>query len=249
MARMAILVALATVGATAFGGLLALRSRDTMHLLLGLSGGLLLGLVAFDLIPEIMDLGAGTIGRVPAVMVLFVVGFMVLHTAEGWSGAHEPAESEYESNHEHRHGITTGAVGAIGMAVHVFLDGVGVGVAFRVSTALGVAVAIAVVGHAFTDGLNTVALLVDHGSWRSASILLLGVDALARVGGAALGTYLTLSDHLLAGYLSLFAGMLVYLATSHILPEAHSNHPSRWTYLATVGGLIAMWTLVSLSQG
>ena len=48
----AIGLAALTVIATTFGGLTALRSRDRFHLVLGLSAGLLLGLVAFDLIPE-----------------------------------------------------------------------------------------------------------------------------------------------------------------------------------------------------
>ena len=74
---------------------------------------------------------------------------------------------------------------------------------------------------------------------------LLAVDGVARVGGAALGTYVTVSEHLLAGYLSVFAGMLIYLATSHILPEAHSTHPSRWTLGATVAGVAGMYAIIS----
>ena len=49
----AIVLAALTALATSLGGLLALRSRDRFHLVLGLSAGLLLGLVAFDLLPEI----------------------------------------------------------------------------------------------------------------------------------------------------------------------------------------------------
>ena len=241
---MAIWIALLSVSATALGGLLALRSRDSMHLLLGLSGGLLLGLVAFDLLPEVFRIGSGSIGQVPLSMVLFVAGFLALHITEGWSGAHEPLESEYESAHEHAH-EAAGLIGAAAMVVHVLLDGIAVGLAFRVSNALGAAVAIAVLSHAFTDGLNTVALLVRSGNWRRSSILLLVADGVARVGGAALGTYASISDHVLAAYLSLFAGMVVYLATSHILPEAHSTHPSRWTLLATMTGVIAMFVIVN----
>ena len=55
---MAVLVALSTVLATFLGGYLALRSRNRIHLVLGLSAGLLLGLVAFDLIPEVFDLSS-----------------------------------------------------------------------------------------------------------------------------------------------------------------------------------------------
>ena len=46
--------------------------------------------------------------------------------------------------------------------------------------------------------------------------------------------------------LAAFAGALVYLATSHILPEAHSTHPSRVTLLATTFGVVAMAAIVQL---
>lgn len=243
---MAVLIALITVGSTALGGVLALRSRDSMHLLLGLSGGLLLGLVSFDLLPEVFDLNTSHFGSVPSVMVFFVLGFLLLHIIEGFSGAHEPAESEYTVHHEHSHGVTTGIIGASAMVVHVFLDGVALGLSFHVSQALGFAVAIAVISHAFTDGLNTVALLMNSGNWKKSSIYLLGLDGLARVSGAAAGTYLAISNQFLAGYLALFAGMLIYLSTSHILPEAHSTHPSRLTLLMTALGVVTMYVIINL---
>lgn len=244
---MAILLATITVCATALGGTLALRSKDSMHLLLGLSGGLLLGLASFDLIPEVFELNTATLGKVPTVMVLLVLGFLSLHILERVSGAHEPAESDYAHDHEHTHNLSAGLVGASAMVVHVFLDGVALGLAFQVSNALGVAVAIAVVVHAFTDGLNTVALLVNSGNWKRKSAYLLAVDGIARLSGAALGTYIAISDVLLGSYLALFAGMLIYLATSHILPEAHSKHPSRLTLLSTVLGVVLMFTIVNFT--
>lgn len=241
---MAVLISLLTVIATALGGTLALRSKDHMHLLLGLSGGLLLGLAAFDLIPEVFTINTTHLGNVPVVMVFLVAGFLILHIIERFSGAHEPAESDYGHDHEHSHGVA-GAVGASAMVVHVFLDGVAVGLAFQVSKALGIAVAIAVIAHAFTDGLNTVALLINLGNWKRTSIALIAIDGLARVSGALLGTYLTISDNFLGAYLALFAGMVIYLSTSHILPEAHSNHPSRLTLLSTVVGVVAMFLIVN----
>ena len=71
------------------------------------------------------------------------------------------------------------------------------------------------------------------------------MDAIARICGAALGTYVTISDPVLAIYLAVFSGFLIYLATSHILPEAHSRHPSRLTMLATILGVIIMWLVVA----
>ncbi len=247
LALMAILITLITVLATALGGFLALRSRDRMHLLLGLSAGLLFGLVAFDLIPEVLELNTHRLAGIPTPMVAFVVGFLALHMMERFFGSHEPADSDYGDDHSHTR-LSTGVIGAGAMVIHVFLDGVGVGLAFQVSNSVGFAVAIAVISHAFTDGLNTVMLLIRSGRWRTKAIALLALDGVARLLGATIGTYLTLSEPLLGIYLALFAGFLVYLSTSHVLPEAHSNHPSRWTLLATLLGVVVMFGIVSVGE-
>ena len=102
----------------------------------------------------------------------------------------------------------------------------------------------ALLAHAFSDGLNTVSLLIKSGKWTRSSLALLGVDAVMRISGAALGSMVVLSDSSVGIYLAVFSGFVIYLATSHILPEAHSRHPSRLTMLATVIGVLAMWLIV-----
>ena len=241
--NIAIILAATTALATTAGGYLAIKAKDRLHLVLGLSAGLLLGLVAFDLLPEVFELGTQEILNAPAVSVALVAGFLLLHFYEQLFGSHEPAESDYGHDHEH-HNIA-GTLGAVAMGGHVFLDGIGLGVAFKVSNSLGFAVFLAIMVHAFSDGLNTVSLMVKSGHWTSRSYALLGVDAVARIGGATFGTYLALSDSLMSIYLALFSGFLIYLATSHILPEAHSRHSSRWTFGATIVGVIAMWAIVA----
>jgi ZIP family zinc transporter len=239
-----IALAATTVLATFLGGMLALRAKDRFHLVLGLSAGLLLGLVGFDLLPEIFEMNTDNIIGVRTISVALIAGFLSLHFIEQFAGSHEPAESDY--GHEHTHSVEiAGTVGAIAMAGHIFLDGVALALAFKVSNALGFAVFIAMLVHAFSDGLNTVALLVKTGQWRSRGKYLLGVDALARIGGAAIGSALTISDSNLAIYLAVFSGIVIYLATSHILPEAHSKHPSKVTMLATLAGVVIMWAVVS----
>ena len=241
--NLAIVFAAITVIATTLGGYIALRASDRFHLVLGLSAGLLLGLVGFDLLPEVFEMNHNTFLGVPAVSVALLAGFLALHIVEGVFGSHEPAESDYGHDHEH-HNIA-GAIGALAMGGHVFLDGIGLGVAFQIDKKLGFAVFLAVLVHAFSDGLNTVSLMVKSGHWTSRSYALLGVDAIARIGGATFGTYLALSDSLMSIYLALFSGFLIYLATSHILPEAHSRHSSRWTFGATFVGVVAMGAIVA----
>ncbi len=242
--NIAIALAAATAIATFAGGTLAIKSKDRLHLVLGLSAGLLLGLVAFDLLPEVFELGSSEFLHAPATSIALVAGFLLLHFFEQLSGSHEPAESDYGHDHKHSANVT-GVFGAVAMGGHVFLDGLALGVAFKVSSELGIAVFIALLVHAFSDGLNTVSFLIKNGKWGKKGMWLLVVDAVARISGAALGASLAISNDLIAIYLAGFAGIVIYLATAHILPEAHSQHSSRWTMVSTIAGVAIMWALVS----
>ncbi|MFM8212487.1 MAG: ZIP family metal transporter [Actinomycetes bacterium] len=237
-----ILLAAITVVATFLGGLLALKGKDRLHLVLGLSAGLLLGLVAFDLLPEIFEMNTNSFAGVQVVSLSLVIGFLAVHFLEKTFGSHEATESEFSG---HKHPINfAGGLGALGMAGHVFLDGVALGIAFQVSTALGITVFIALLAHAFSDGLNTVSLLIKSGKWSRSGFALLSVDAVMRIGGAIVGSALAISEASIGIYLAAFSGIIIYLATSHILPEAHSKHPSKLTMLSTVIGVIAMWLII-----
>lgn len=242
--NLAILLAAATAVATAAGGFLALRAKDRLHLVLGLAAGLLLGLVAFDLLPEVFEMSSSEFLGAPAVSVALVAGFLLLHIYERFFGSHEPAESDYGHDHKHSANVA-GGLGALAMGGHVFLDGLALGVAFSIDDKLGIAVFVALLVHAFSDGLNTVSLLVKSGKWTRKGIWLLGVDSVARISGAVIGSNLALSEDFTALYLAAFSGILIYLATSHILPEAHARHASRWTLVSTVAGVAIMWALVS----
>ena len=240
---MALILALCTVVSTTLGGIVALRARDRMHLVLGASAGVLLGLVAFDLLPEVFRLG-GVPEGVPAFMVAFVIGFLVLHVVERAAGVHEPADSEYG---EHHHQHMSGTLGAAGLIGHSFLDGLGIGLAFQVSSTVGWAVAIAVLAHDFADGLNTVTLMRRAGHDRRSARIALGLDALAPVAGVLVARLVAPPDSVLALYLGAFAGLLTYLATADILPEAHAHHPSRLTLVMTLAGVGFMYVVASFA--
>jgi ZIP family zinc transporter len=239
-----IILAAVTAIATALGGLLALKAKDRLHLVLGLAAGLLLGLVTFDLLPEVFEMGSGEVFGAPAVSVAIIFGFLTLHIYEKFFGTHEPADSDYGHEHSHSSNVA-GSFGALAMGGHVFLDGLALGIAFSIDSALGVAVFVALLVHAFSDGLNTVAFLVKNSKWSRKAIWLLALDSIARISGATLGTTLILSENVTAIYLAVFSGIIIYLATSHILPEAHASHSSRWTLVATIAGVLIMWGLVS----
>lgn len=214
------------------GGLTGLRNRDKLHRFLGLTAGVLLGVVAFDLLPEIFDGLMRNKGDATWPMLALVGGFLLFHILEKSILIHHSQESDYPVHHHPDVGVAS----ALALIGHSLLDGVGIGLGFQAGTEVGVTVAIAVIAHDFTDGLNTVNLLLlnRHQPRRAVTFLLL--DALAPLVGAASTLFYTLPEQWLPIYLGFFAGFLLYIGASEILPEAHSRHSSYATIALTVLG-------------
>jgi len=214
-----VVLAGAAVASTLGGGALALRFRDRLHYLLGFTAGVLLGVVAFDLLPEIFSLSRENAFDPSAAMVALVVGFLLFHSLEKFVLVH-PAQENHYSHHHHPHvGLASAAV----LAAHSCMDGVAIGIGWQVSPMVGLTVALAVIAHDFSDGLNTVSLMLRHRNSTRRAIAMLVVDALAPLLGVLLTLAFTIPPFQLMVYLGFFAGFLLYIGVSDILPEAHSR--------------------------
>ncbi|MFC5667893.1 ZIP family metal transporter [Kitasatospora misakiensis] len=263
----AILVAAGAFLMTLIGGWVAQRTGDRRHLVLGFAAGLMLGVVAFDLLPEALDQAPEEVHGVPQALLMFAAGFLTIHIIERAVAIHRGHEEEYAEHthgqrpaHGHAHGHAhggpqrgvnghqgVGLTAALALVGHSLMDGFAIGAAFQAGTTVGTVVAIAVVAHDFADGFNTYTITRLYGNNKRRALALLVADALAPVTGAAITLLFTISEHLLGLYLGFFAGFLLYLATSDILPEAHSPHPSRTTLLCTLGGVGFMWLVIGFA--
>ncbi|GAA3006642.1 ZIP family metal transporter [Kitasatospora sp. NPDC006786] len=251
----AVLVAAAAFLMTLVGGFVAQRTRDRRHLVLGFAAGLMLGVVAFDLLPEAIHQAPNELHGVPQALLMFAAGFLTIHVIERAVAIHRGHEGEYAAHsHGHQHGHTrsvghqgVGMTAALALVGHSVMDGFAIGAAFQAGTTVGTVVAIAVVAHDFADGFNTYTITRLYGNNRRRALTLLAADALAPVSGAAITLAFTIPAHLLGLYLGFFSGFLLYLATSDILPEAHSPHPSRTTLLCTVAGVGFMWLVIGFA--
>jgi ZIP family zinc transporter len=250
---MPVLIAACAFAMTLVGGLVAQHIGDRRHLVLGLAAGLMLGVVGFDLLPEALENQPRHVFGVPTALLMFVAGFLALHVVERAVAIHRAHEGEYAS-HTHGHGHGPDSVKGVGLAAasalvgHSVMDGFAIGAAFQAGDTVGIVVAIAVISHDFADGFNTYTITRLYGNGRRRAQLLLGADALAPVVGAAVTLAFTIPTGVLGAYLGFFAGFLLYLATSDILPEAHSPHPSKTTLICTVAGTAVMWLVIGLAD-
>jgi zinc and cadmium transporter len=234
-----IILAATTFVSTFAGGMFALRNRDRLHRILGFTAGILIGVVAFDLLPEIYSLVRDNHASDRYAMVALVCGFLAFHIIEKSILIHHSQEDEYGSHHHPQVGV----ISALALAAHSFFDGLAIGLGFQASNTIGVAVAIAVIAHDFSDGINTVSMMLINKNNRRRTLQLLLVDALAPVLGAVSTLFFTVSEGALVIYLGFFAGFLLYIGASEILPEAHSKHSSYRTIVLTVLGAAVMFAI------
>ncbi len=237
---MAFTFIIATFIATLVGGLIGLRYKDKLHLLLGFTAGVLLAVVALEILPEIFEIVSEMGVDIKIPMFALIIGFLVFHIGEKLLLIHHSHEDHYG---EHSHPVV-GKFSALALAGHSFVDGLAIGLGFQVSAAAGVAVAIAVLAHDFTDGLNTVSVLLRHNNSQKNAIRFLILVAVAPVLGGLLGLFITLPPIALLAYLGAFAGFLLYIGASDILPEAHSRDSSLKTVFATILGVFFV-TIIS----
>lgn len=221
---MQLLLSFATFISTLGGGYFALKNKDKLHYIMSFTAGVLIAVCFFDIMPEIFEITkAGNLDPTPS-LIAVVVGFLAIHILEKLAIIHTAHEDEY-ATHSHRH-PHVGMISASGLSFHSFLDGIGIGLGFHVSPHVGFLIAIAVIAHDFSDGLNTVTLMLTNKNTTKKALVFLVIDALAPVVGV-LSTYLfTIPDGTLRIYLGFFAGFLLYIGASDLLPEAHNQHSS-----------------------
>ncbi len=234
-----ILLSAATFLSTLFGGLFSIRNKEKLHRIMGFTAGVLMGVVFFDIFPEIIRLINENGFNTTHAMIAIACGFLVFHILEKTILIHHSHEDEY-ADHKHPH---IGVASALALAGHSFMDGVGIGLGFQISQSVGLLIAIAVIAHDFTDGMNTIGLmLINKNAMKKAKWFLL-LDAITPILGVVSTLFFHVPEGFLILYLGFFAGFLLYIGSSDILPEAHSKHSSFKTISLTIAGMALIFII------
>jgi ZIP family zinc transporter len=222
-----------TVLSTLAGGFTALRFHRDLQTLIALTGGIVVAVALFDVLPEAME----AVGDPRRVAALVGAGFLAFFLAERALVLHHRDEPELAQAHGQ-----VGALGAAGLSLHSFVDGLGIGFAFNLSTSTGLLVFLAVISHDFADGLNTVGFILRQSDDRRRAKRWLTIDAAAPLAGAIVGTLVAVSESTLGHLLAVYAGFFLFMGATDLLPEAH-EHPSGRRVALTVAGFVAVFAI------
>jgi len=242
---MIILISIGALVFTLLGGVFALRFKDKLHLILGFSAGAIIGVAFFDLLPEAIELGSKNY-EISFITAITALGFVVYTILDRFVFFHSHGRDEHNKDNIQQeemgqHVSKRGILGAGSLSIHSFLDGAAIGLAFQVSAAVGTIVAIAVLVHDFSDGINTVNLILKNSGTRAQAFKWLLVDAIAPVLGVISTLFFSVPESALGIILAVFAGFFLYIGASDLLPESHHSHPTAWTTFATVLGIAVLY--------
>src|SRR5919201_6734644 len=126
VAWVAIPLAGLTVLSTLAGGLVALRLRRELVTLIALTGGIFVAVALFDVLPE----AHRSLGDPRDTLAVVGGGFLLFFLAERLLVLHHRDEPEQARAH-----ARVGALGAAGLSIHSFIDGLGIGFAFHLNAA------------------------------------------------------------------------------------------------------------------
>jgi ZIP family zinc transporter len=231
-----------TFFSTMVGGIFTLRKAVlNIKPFFAFAAGALIGICFFDLLPESVSISVDNGIELNWLMVVIVVAFLFFHLLDRFLILHAMGEGHAD------HGLrTSGKIKASGLSIHSFLDGVAIGAAFHVGFQLGLVVALAVVFHDFSDGLNTVTVMMRSGSSRRAAFGWLLLDSITPLVGATITYLIPIPIYLVGFMLSFFVGEFLYLGAADLLPEAHREGSSAKLVLATIGGVLAIFATTQI---
>ncbi len=235
-----ILLATITCFSTLIGGIVAARRRLRIQTLGALAAGILITTSLVDILPQTFNLANSANVLLENVMILTVVGFLFLYIISRMVSRHVFNKSGEYVEVKHPLG---GVFATSELSVHSFIDGLAIGFGLEADFHVGIIIALAVICHDFTDGLSTVAVMLNSGNSLRNSLKMLLLDAVAPVLGAVATLFFQLPTYYLVILLPFFAGGFLYLGASDLLPQAHENNPPAKTVIMCTIGCILIFIL------
>ncbi|AXY74179.1 hypothetical protein D3H65_09415 [Paraflavitalea soli] len=218
--------------ATFLGGLIAFYYKDNHGLITAFSAGLVTGVFFFDLLPEALSLAADHYSNM-FVMTIVALGFVAYLVFDRLAWLHTTKKATATP--------LRASLAAGSFSLHGLFDGLAVGMAFHISRYVGLLLGLAIIIHAISDGLNTVAVVIQKRGLRKTSLIWLLVNSMMPLAGLAVSFFYHPAQERLALLIALFAGFFLYLGASDLLPESQHTHPSWLNTAVTILGMAIMF--------
>lgn len=220
---------IAGIFGTGLGGILSavlpIKNSRGMAALLEFSGGIMLAIVCFDLLPE-----AFALASMPFVLIAFSAGVATLVLFEEWMSKVRPNDK----------GLSRmGFIIFSAIALHDLPEGLAIGSGFIQSESLGFSLMIAILLHNIPEGLSLSLPFRFAGRKMGFIMFLCILSGLPSGFGAFLGVLAGgVSPMLIAACLAFAGGAMTYVVCGEIIPQSKSLFRGRLPVFSSILGFI-----------
>lgn len=206
----------------AFALLIGPDRRRLISFLMEFAAGLMIGIAAYDLLPEALHAGyAPTLAGLAlgTVLALCLKG-VVAHHGEG------------------RTLLSTGALQLIGVCTHNFFEGLAIGSGFLLSPQLGLSLLLVIVLHDLPEGVGLGAPLRGAKMRPLLILMFAAATGLPVLVGTAIGALAGGISLEYTGFcLALAAGVMLYISFSDVIPSSRKLVVSRGQGALNIAGM------------
>lgn len=253
-----VIAALAALAAP-IGALIGLWRRPSslaMSIALGFASGVLIGTVAFEMLPKAIDIGSLWIalaGFAAGIIGLWAFDLFIHRGEVAGEGAEEKPKV---ARHHRRHGIRDtdkALVIAGGTIAEEAIEGLGIGVGAAFDPGIGIVVATAIVVDNFASALTLGEMTRQSPEFRGRAGLYRVLRLTLPIGGtlflATLAGFFLLGSMpppVLAFAFAAGAGFMFYQTMTDLVPEADDRHYLRSAGIAIATGFLLMLAFAKL---
>lgn len=201
---------------------------------LGLSSGLMISIVCFDLLPEAFDMGSLTTGIIGIILGVGIITLIDLVMPERDFTDRRPSGNGY---------VRSGVLLGIGIALHNFPEGLAIGSGLVAATRLGFSLAIVIAFHNMPEGVAMATPMIAGGYPRIKIFIATILAGIPMGLGAFIGSLLgELSPHFISICLAFAGGAMLFITCGELIPRSQNIHRGRASsfglMLGIIGGII-----------
>ncbi|EJO5346215.1 ZIP family metal transporter [Clostridium botulinum] len=206
-------------------------SQKLLSKFMGFSAGLMLSIVAFDLIPEALNIWDFT-----GVLIFLMLGILIVYLID------KNTDSVDINMHKKVAFMT-----ALGLILHNFPEGILMGVGFQAGNMLGIKMAIIISIHDIPEGIAVATPLIASNEKKSKTLFYVFLTAIPTLFGVFLGSYIAnISRNFLSILLSLASGIMIYVVCAEMIPESNKLGNKITSYFYMVVGIIVGLIIIKL---
>lgn len=218
LAKAMFVVSIVGIAGTGLGGVIVAcignPSKRTLSFLLGFAGGIMVSVVAFDLMPEAFETG-GTfvtlVGFLIGCAATMAVDLLLPHM-------HHFPEGDVTDPRMAR----TAYVVFLGIALHNIPEGLAVGAGLAAGERIGLQIALVIMLHNIPEGIAVAGPLKAMGRRNSTIIRIAAQAGLPTVLGGVVGAFIgAVSPTFLAASMAFAAGAMLFITFDELIPNCH----------------------------